>query len=147
MPKLRPPKQVYYKSFFFIQVGQKPYKIGPRFTGMLGGMAFCQVYRGARYNLIPISGPEVIIPVNRDSGKSGSGKSGSDYTGWPLGIQSNPDLPGPDLPEPRFTGRMNFPRYRKITVFYPYNITGTPIYRAKRFPPIIPVNRGSTLTL
>ena len=25
-------------------------------------------------------------------------------------VQSDPDLPGPDLPEPRFTGRISFPR-------------------------------------
>eukprot|EP00116_Pleurobrachia_bachei_P016594 sb/3476856/ len=56
---------------------------------------------------------------------------------------SDPDLPGPDISEPRFTGRMNFPRYRKLTAFYP-DIPGTPIYRAKSFPPRIPVNRGPT---
>eukprot|EP00116_Pleurobrachia_bachei_P003415 sb/3463677/ len=50
-------------------------------------------------------------------------------------IQSDPDLPGPDLPEPRFTG---------LTVFDP-DIPGTPIYRAKSFPPSIPVNRGPTV--
>eukprot|EP00116_Pleurobrachia_bachei_P009428 sb/3469690/ len=38
----------------------------------------------------------------------------------------------------------NFPRYRKLTVFHP-DIPGTPIYRAKRFPPSIPVNRGPTV--
>eukprot|EP00116_Pleurobrachia_bachei_P001523 sb/3461785/ len=43
-------------------------------------------------------------------------------------FQSDPDLPGPDIPEPRFTGRINFPRYRKLTVFHP-DIPGTPIYR------------------
>eukprot|EP00116_Pleurobrachia_bachei_P007004 sb/3467266/ len=56
-------------------------------------------------------------------------------------LESNPELPGPDLPEPRFTGRINFPRDRKLTVFDP-DIPGTPIYRAKPFPPRIPVNRG-----
>eukprot|EP00116_Pleurobrachia_bachei_P014234 sb/3474496/ len=34
-------------------------------------------------------------------------------------IQSDPDFPGPDLPEPRFTGRVNFPQYGKMTVFDP----------------------------
>eukprot|EP00116_Pleurobrachia_bachei_P001854 sb/3462116/ len=33
-------------------------------------------------------------------------------------IQSDPDLPGPDLPEPRFTGRVNFPQNRKFTKYY-----------------------------
>eukprot|EP00116_Pleurobrachia_bachei_P013588 sb/3473850/ len=59
-------------------------------------------------------------------------------------IQSDPDLPGPDLPEPRFTGRIKFPRYRKLTVFH-HDIPGTPIYMAKSFPPRITVNRGPTL--
>eukprot|EP00116_Pleurobrachia_bachei_P014683 sb/3474945/ len=65
---------------------------------------------------------------------------------WILRVQSDPDLPGPDLPEPRFTGRINFPRYGKITVFDP-DIPGTPIYRAIPFPPSIPVNRGPTVFL
>eukprot|EP00116_Pleurobrachia_bachei_P018596 sb/3478858/ len=34
-------------------------------------------------------------------------------------VQSDPDLPGPDLPESRFTGRVNFPQNRKFTVFDP----------------------------
>eukprot|EP00116_Pleurobrachia_bachei_P016143 sb/3476405/ len=59
-------------------------------------------------------------------------------------IQSDPDLPGRDIPEPRLTGRINFPRYRNLTVFHP-DIPGTPIYRAKSFPPRIPVNRGPTV--
>ena len=52
----------------------------------------------------------------------------------------------PDLPEPRFTGRINFPQYRKLTVFYP-DIPGTQIYRAKPFPPSIPVNRGPSVVV
>eukprot|EP00116_Pleurobrachia_bachei_P002187 sb/3462449/ len=59
-------------------------------------------------------------------------------------VQSDPDLTGPDLPEPRFTGRKNFPQFRKLTVYHP-DILGTPIYRAKPFPPSIPVNRGPTV--
>ena len=64
---------------------------------------------------------------------------------WYTLVQSDPDLTGPDLPEPRFTGRVNFPQNRKFTVFDP-DIPGTPIYRAKSFPPSIPVNRGPTVT-
>eukprot|EP00116_Pleurobrachia_bachei_P008670 sb/3468932/ len=45
---------------------------------------------------------------------------------------------------PRFTGRVNFPKNRKFTVFDP-DIPGTPIYRGKSFPPSIPVNWGPTV--
>eukprot|EP00116_Pleurobrachia_bachei_P009924 sb/3470186/ len=38
----------------------------------------------------------------------------------------------------------DFPRYRKLTIFDP-DIPGTPIYRAKSFPPSIPVYRGPTV--
>eukprot|EP00116_Pleurobrachia_bachei_P013089 sb/3473351/ len=51
---------------------------------------------------------------------------------------------GPRFTGPRFTGRIIFPRSRKLTVFDP-DIPGTPIYRAKPFPPSIPVNRGPTV--
>ena len=61
-----------------------------------------------------------------------------------LEVQSDTDLPDPDLPEPRFTGRIIFPRNRKFAVFDP-DIPGTTIYRAKPFPPRIPVNRGPTV--
>ena len=30
---------------------------------------------------------------------------------WQQEVQSDPDLSGPDLPEPRFTGRISFPRF------------------------------------
>eukprot|EP00116_Pleurobrachia_bachei_P016344 sb/3476606/ len=63
-----------------------------------------------------------------------------------ISIQSDPDLPGPDLPEPRFNGRIIFPRYRKLTISDP-DIPGTPIYRVKPFPPSIPVNRGPTVSI
>ena len=52
---------------------------------------------------------------------------------WPLGqirrvhcvysflvVQSDPDIPAPDIPEPRYTGSISFPRYRKLSLFYPY---------------------------
>ena len=50
-----------------------------------------------------------------------------------------PDLTGSDLPEPRFTGRINFPRYRKLTVFDPdlQGKTLSPEHSA--------VNRGPTV--
>eukprot|EP00116_Pleurobrachia_bachei_P002946 sb/3463208/ len=59
-------------------------------------------------------------------------------------IQSDPIYRAPDLPEPRFTGRVNFPQSRKFKLYHP-GIPGTPIYRAKPFPPSIPVNRGPTV--
>eukprot|EP00116_Pleurobrachia_bachei_P017492 sb/3477754/ len=34
-------------------------------------------------------------------------------------VQSDPDLVIPDLVTPRFSDRINFPRYRKLTVFDP----------------------------
>eukprot|EP00116_Pleurobrachia_bachei_P018498 sb/3478760/ len=34
-------------------------------------------------------------------------------------VQSDPDLVPPDLVTPRFSDRINFPRYRKVTVFDP----------------------------
>eukprot|EP00116_Pleurobrachia_bachei_P017530 sb/3477792/ len=46
--------------------------VGPRFTGMLGGKGFC--------------------PVNRGSGKSGPGKSGSDYAIRPKQVNSQSEL-------------------------------------------------------
>eukprot|EP00116_Pleurobrachia_bachei_P011083 sb/3471345/ len=41
-------------------------------------------------------------------------------------IQSDPDLVTPDLVTPRFSDRINFPRYRKLTVFDP-DLVPTPI--------------------
>eukprot|EP00116_Pleurobrachia_bachei_P015559 sb/3475821/ len=109
--------------------------LGP---GISGSNTVTYIFRG-----------KIILPVNRGSGKSGPGKSGSDCQHIMEHcninrIQSDPDLPGPDLPEPRFTGRKNFPRFRNLTVYHP-DIPGTPIYRAKPFPQSIPVNRGSTV--
>eukprot|EP00116_Pleurobrachia_bachei_P011626 sb/3471888/ len=49
---------------------------------------------------------------------------------------SDPDLVPPDLVAPRFTGRINFPRYRKLTVFHP-DIPG------KTLSPEDPVKSGS----
>eukprot|EP00116_Pleurobrachia_bachei_P016302 sb/3476564/ len=34
-------------------------------------------------------------------------------------FQSDPDLVTPDLVTPRFSDMINFPRYRKLTVFHP----------------------------
>eukprot|EP00116_Pleurobrachia_bachei_P004120 sb/3464382/ len=58
--------------------------IGPRFTGMLGerilpGKSGCPVYRGQIAVNFLYRG-NFILPVNRGSGKSGPGKSGSDCT-------------------------------------------------------------------
>eukprot|EP00116_Pleurobrachia_bachei_P016005 sb/3476267/ len=41
-------------------------------------------------------------------------------------VQSDPDLVTPDLVTPRFSDRINFPRYRKLTVFDP-DLVATPI--------------------
>eukprot|EP00116_Pleurobrachia_bachei_P003999 sb/3464261/ len=92
-----------------------------------------------------------ILSLNRGVPKSGVPKSGSDLATIEYQyninvIESDPDLPGPDLPEPRFTGRINFPRSSKLTDFDP-DIPGTPNYRAQPFPPSNPVNRGPTLYL
>eukprot|EP00116_Pleurobrachia_bachei_P016986 sb/3477248/ len=91
---------------------------------------------------------EIILPVNRGSGKSGPGKSGSDSGEADnigldrvihitlchldntqiiqMVIQSDPDLVPPDLVTPRFSDMINFPRYRKLTVFDP-DLVPTPI--------------------
>eukprot|EP00116_Pleurobrachia_bachei_P006023 sb/3466285/ len=42
-------------------------------------------------------------------------------------LQSGPDLVTPNLVTPRFSDRINFPRYRKLTVFDP-DLVATPIY-------------------
>eukprot|EP00116_Pleurobrachia_bachei_P013740 sb/3474002/ len=44
----------------------------------------------------------------------------------PDGLQSDPDLVTPDLVTPRFIDRINFPRYRKLTIFDP-DLVATPI--------------------
>ena len=49
---------------------------------------------------------------------------GSRFAG--LVIQSDPDLVTPDLVTPRFSDRINFPRYRKLTLFDP-DLVPTPI--------------------
>eukprot|EP00116_Pleurobrachia_bachei_P008303 sb/3468565/ len=41
-------------------------------------------------------------------------------------VQSDPDLVPPDLVTPRFSDRINFPQYRKLTVFDP-DLVATPI--------------------
>eukprot|EP00116_Pleurobrachia_bachei_P002415 sb/3462677/ len=43
-----------------------------------------------------------------------------------IGVQSDPDLVTPDLVAPRFSDRINFPRYKKLTVFDP-DLVATPI--------------------
>eukprot|EP00116_Pleurobrachia_bachei_P017576 sb/3477838/ len=103
-----------------------------------------------------------MLPVNRGSGKSGSGKSGpgksgSDCISYDLKekylcrgrgkryIQSDPDLPGPDLSEPRFTGRIKFPRYGKITAIWP-RYTGHPDLPGKNLSPEHPGKSGSDCT-
>eukprot|EP00116_Pleurobrachia_bachei_P011130 sb/3471392/ len=55
-------------------------------------------------------------------------------------LQSDPDLPGPDIPEPRLTGRINFPLYFKYNDFPIYR---APIYRAKTLSPDHPGESGS----
>eukprot|EP00116_Pleurobrachia_bachei_P018490 sb/3478752/ len=61
-------------------------------------------------------------------------------------VQSTPIYRAPIYRKPRFTGRVNFPRYRKLTVFHP-DIPGTPIYQAKSFPPEDPGKSGSDCML
>eukprot|EP00116_Pleurobrachia_bachei_P012733 sb/3472995/ len=43
-----------------------------------------------------------------------------------ISVQSDPDLVTPDLVTPRFSDRINFPRYRKLMVFDP-DLVATPI--------------------
>eukprot|EP00116_Pleurobrachia_bachei_P009569 sb/3469831/ len=50
----------------------------------------------------------------------------NDYLSNPHILQSDPDLVTPDLVTPRFSDRINFPRYRKLTVFDP-DLVPTPI--------------------
>eukprot|EP00116_Pleurobrachia_bachei_P000671 sb/3460933/ len=71
---------------------QKHNTVGPRFTGMLGerilpGKSGCPVYRGQIAVNFLYRG-NFILPVNRGSGKSGPGKSGSDC----ISLASDPDL-------------------------------------------------------
>eukprot|EP00116_Pleurobrachia_bachei_P019227 sb/3479489/ len=56
-------------------------------------------------------------------------------------VQSDPDLVTPDLVTPRFSDRINFPRYRKLTVFDP-DLVATPIC-PKPFPPEDVTKSGS----
>ena len=93
-----------------------------------GSVSVCTVYAGANQARAAV--------ISRVS---------SERAGARFQVQSDPNLPGPDLPEPRFTGRIIFPRNKKLTVFHP-DIPGTPIYQAKPFPPSISVNRGPTVT-
>eukprot|EP00116_Pleurobrachia_bachei_P006897 sb/3467159/ len=60
-------------------------------------------------------------------------------------IQSDPYLVTPYLVTPRFSDMINFPRYRKVTVFDP-DLVPTPIYaHPKSFPPRMSLNRGPTV--
>eukprot|EP00116_Pleurobrachia_bachei_P014629 sb/3474891/ len=60
-------------------------------------------------------------------------------------FQSDPDLPGPDLPKTPIYREGQLPPILEINGISPPDIPGTPIYRAKFFPPSIPVNRGPTV--
>eukprot|EP00116_Pleurobrachia_bachei_P018735 sb/3478997/ len=51
---------------------------------------------------------------------------GNFITKWRIEGASDPDLVPPDLVTPRFSDRINFPRYRKLTVFDP-DLVPTPI--------------------
>eukprot|EP00116_Pleurobrachia_bachei_P012960 sb/3473222/ len=51
-----------------------------------------------------------IIPVNRLVNRGPTCAKRGKLKFLANNIQSDPDLPGPDIPEPRFTGRINFPR-------------------------------------
>eukprot|EP00116_Pleurobrachia_bachei_P008109 sb/3468371/ len=52
-----------------------------------------------------------------------------------------PRFSAPDLVTPRFSDRINFPRYRKVTVFDP-DLVPTPIYA---HPPRMSLNRGPSV--
>eukprot|EP00116_Pleurobrachia_bachei_P008695 sb/3468957/ len=55
-----------------------------------------------------------------------------------IGIQSDPDLPGP-----RFTGRINFPRYRKLAIHISLRYIGHPDLPDKTLSPEYPGISGS----
>eukprot|EP00116_Pleurobrachia_bachei_P019032 sb/3479294/ len=60
--------------------------------------------------------PPSMIPVNR----------GPTVLSIHSTVKSDPDLVPPDLVTPRFSDRINFPRYRNLTVFDP-DLVPTPI--------------------
>ena len=61
-------------------------------------------------------------------------------------VQSDPDLVTPDLVTPRFSDRINFPRYKKLMAFDPDLVTPRFSDR-KTFLPKMSLNRGPTVQL
>eukprot|EP00116_Pleurobrachia_bachei_P014777 sb/3475039/ len=79
-----------------------------------------------RYRKLTVFDPDVLGLSGRAAGEIEIIRSRKDNERLLSLLQSDPDLVTPDLVTPRFNDRINFPRYRKLTVFDP-DVVPTPI--------------------